>query len=607
MKKSLFLLPLVAMFFASCSNDDPAINVIDPVEDSGEKSFLNVTLVAPSSASRAADADETYQDGTPSENQVNAVRFYFLDEFDKAAPAFYQSASGSYLSFIDWTPTLSEQKPGNVENQTVEKILNATLTVSKVDGKLPAKVIAIVNPTEALYADKSDKSLEEIEKLIDDYYTGLHTNNFVITNTTFVDKDGQTIVNPTLIGDDIYQPTEELAQEHKLIIYVERVLARLDLYLNIQEKEDTDPDAVAETVEDGLIKIGSYKVNDADKGIYLKLSGWNIVNTPKTSRLVKKINTWDEKLFDAEGLHRWNSSEYSRSFWAINPENVERSLGSYTVENVENKDKVDSYFAADKYRIPANGGKDYVTAYMQENAATDENGFSPADTDRSKVIFAGKIVDNEGKEIELVRWANRYYTEDQMLIAAANALDLYFETTVDGQKALDKIKPSDLQYVGVKDLKKAPADAKEYFSYIQLTDDAAKNKKWHDGKANIDENPLDAEVANSKIIDRINYVMYWKSGMTYYYIDIRHISHPGANYTEVEDQTKVPAGHFGVVRNHIYSSKITNIAGLGTPVFNPDQVIFPQTTETDDNIMAAEIRVLQWRIVNQDYDITWPK
>ena len=61
----------------------------------------------------------------------------------------------------------------------------------------------------------------------------------------------------------------------------------------------------------------------------------------------------------------------------------------------------------------------------------------------------------------------------------------------------------------------------------------------------------------------------------------------------------------GIVRNHIYKTTVTKIAGLGTPVYDPDQVIYPEKPEDNDHYIAAEIDILSWRIVENNYELKW--
>lgn len=99
--------------------------------------------------------------------------------------------------------------------------------------------------------------------------------------------------------------------------------------------------------------------------------------------------------------------------------------------------------------------------------------------------------------------------------------------------------------------------------YAQLTDEAA-GKTWFtslQGGAAIENaaTVINGKLADKTIVDR---ALVWNSGMTYYYKEIMHLN--GLN---------------GVVRNHIYGVNVQKIAGLGTPVYKPDEIIYPETPE----------------------------
>ena len=82
----------------------------------------------------------------------------------------------------------------------------------------------------------------------------------------------------------------------------------------------------------------------------------------------------------------------------------------------------------------------------------------------------------------------------------------------------------------------------------------------------------------------------WKSGMTYYYADIKHLANE-------EGKT----GKYGVVRNHSYKVNIEGVKGWGTPVYNPNQNVEKPVKPTDkETYIAAKINVLSWRVVSHN-------
>jgi hypothetical protein len=53
--------------------------------------------------------------------------------------------------------------------------------------------------------------------------------------------------------------------------------------------------------------------------------------------------------------------------------------------------------------------------------------------------------------------------------------------------------------------------------------------------------------------------LVYKEGMTYYWLDIKHLGAPKS------------VGEYGIVRNHVYDVNINKIKGFGTPIYDPNQ------------------------------------
>ena len=96
---------------------------------------------------------------------------------------------------------------------------------------------------------------------------------------------------------------------------------------------------------------------------------------------------------------------------------------------------------------------------------------------------------------------------------------------------------------------------------------------------------INGKLADKEIVDR---ALVWKDGMTYYFYEIKHL----------ESET-------GVVRNHIYATNVTKIAGLGTPVYNPEEIIYPEIPDPNNHFIAAQINILSWRVVDNSYELEW--
>lgn len=123
-------------------------------------------------------------------------------------------------------------------------------------------------------------------------------------------------------------------------------------------------------------------------------------------------------------------------------------------------------------------------------------------------------------------------------------------------------------------------------------------------KVNNDENNNVTDI-NTKLqsVAGSNITIY-KDGNTYYYTTLQHLWFPTLS-TGTLDYASAPtnSGAWGVVRNHLYKVTLKSIAGWGTPVYDPEQIIIPITPKDQQSYLGAQINVLMWRVVNQSVDI----
>ena len=85
-----------------------------------------------------------------------------------------------------------------------------------------------------------------------------------------------------------------------------------------------------------------------------------------------------------------------------------------------------------------------------------------------------------------------------------------------------------------------------------------------------------------EILATIRPAKIWEAG-GYYYLPIAHNSDVN-----------------GLVRNHVYQMNINGITGLGTPVYDPKKLITPEKPTEDESYISAEIKVLSWKVVNNN-------
>ena len=642
--KKYFLIPMLGLILVCCTKEREVNNgdVGGDPNVSAVTNYLTISIVAAGNAGSRADNngsiadDETYETGDGYENNVKMIRFYFFDNKGNAAPAWKLNGSKAYESFIDWYPsTGSVQDPEQKDkDETVEKIVkDITLGINMVESMRPTQILAIVNPTTSLLNLKKKNVYKDSDDVSDDdsdddsgltvygmslndilgnetdanYLTGLkHSGNsdnstegnFVMSNSVYID-DNKTLVKTVELTPSNFRNAEN-PDETPVIIYVERVVARLDLTNSLSnEAENVTIDGKSKTI----YKLDSYTVEGekepnqtGKKDIYVLLNGWNVTTTPTKSRLVKEISQWDAMTFFGNAM-LWNVPAFHRSFWAINPETLGEEDYQYGMFDKDAKDK-DGKLNSESHPNPANGYAFPVNdatarVYMQENAGKSEEDASTYNP--TNVIIAAQLVDKDGNPYELAEWAYKKYTLDNLKTLFANETLRHLYTKTGNE--YDKITPADItfktfsQAYGTEDAD----DNGRYYVYPVLTD-AAATKSWFlkdEGTGTYAS--YTTQQVNIYMRDHINHVKVWKEGLTYYYFDIKHLAKEGN------------PGDFGVVRNHIYQAVVKSIAGLGTPVYDPDnEVIIPEKPEDDESIITAEVKILQWRIVNAQYDIQWP-
>ena len=611
---------------AGCSSEEPIVNNPDEGQTESASSFITIRMMSSPVTPLGRADDGVYENGTSDENKVERVRFYFFDSGGNPFGVHRNTASGTYDSYIDWYPTESDipnpypgadgnVNPGTpggsgsvVDGETVEKVLTATLGINLASTIKPAEVLAVVNPTQevlglpnSLPTDQkiNGPSLSAIQGVVADYLTDMDSDSFVMSNSVYL--DGTNIVYTTELKDEEgntnFAQSPEAAAANPVIIYVERVLARFDLGLDAEFLQ-----GAVETDNGNIYLAGNIQVNDSisqgksytDANIYVKLLGWNVTRTASQSRLVKEINSqWGNTIL-GEGMP-WNTKDFHRSFWAINPDPENNPDFNFRYGTFGDKETTDAatgnYNPAQALPFPTEAGK-YTVTYMQENAAPFEDQ-TASQPNASQVIVAAQLVDVNGNPLTLAEWGYKKYTLTGLKNQLAKVLsNLYSVSGDETNKVYTPISPTQITFQYADPIGQESTD-KNYWVYAVLTPQAS-GLSWQVG-AGANGTPLTTpQAVNQYIRDMVNHVMIWNGGLTYYYFNIRHLGLADTN-----------SGYFGVVRNHIYRSTITSINGLGVPVYDPDQIIIPETSAPDDFIIAADLRILQWRVVSQNYELKW--
>lgn len=565
MKRNLlFMSVLASLFLVGCSQKE----IVPGGEDNGKgsgSSFINVNLVSYGNGTRAISP---YEDGTDEENKVTKVRFYFFTE--TGGPANVKLNGSSYVNYYDWTPGKNDVNPGS--NPDIEKKLSATIVIRTPAGdQVPQRIAAVLNPTE----NAKSRSLSELQSVAADYANGNFTREgqFVMFNSVYAEGSDEIVTQPILAKN--LCTTEADAKDNPVTLYVERSVAKVSL--GFGDLLDSNHRMQIKDKDGNAVKVPG--VDGQQINVYLEIKGWGLTAETDKGRLVKKIDaSWDGN---------WWKGSY-RSFWAINAENAANQYHKYT-------------------DIPEMDWTTPPHLYTNENAGQ----LAGKQLNKTKFIINGNICDENGNALTLVRHLGVHFAdvtsssdENENFKSLKNSIlkrleasgKKYYvkETTGESDNALTTFRQIDAG-----DIKIVKADQKTQedsnnncYVYAQLTD-AAANLIWYTNNEPSVENPTASasDINNAlKNKDVVDWGLVWNSGMTYYYDEIKHIT-----------DSKMT----GVVRNHIYKVNITKIAGLGTPVYDPEEVIYPEKPEKNDHYIAAEIKILSWRVVTDNYELEW--
>lgn len=597
MKKKLFFMPFLAAALFSCSEKGLVTDGDGVTDGESEISYLSVNIV---SSQEAGTRVGEFKVGSAEENKVNSIRFYFFDEEGKAAAVKGNGATYYDVSADEITNDYNTSNAGN--NQNIESTVSAVIVIEspKNDGK-PYFVAAVVNPTAQAPILSEGDEVSKLQDAVADFST---TDGFVMSSSVYKAKkvsyngdkieesdseDMEYIMVP--IFENI-QPTRLEALENKATIYVERVLAKVSVSLNFPKDKVTN----------GLYNLDTKIDKGADSennAIYAKFLGWNVTATRRTSRLVKKIDIdWAKSsgfIFDAGwGSLSWNDATHYRSYWAINPQN---GSSSTPIESNYNFGNWNNAKALPFVTSSSDGTYNYT--YLQENAGKYENG-TDEDIMTSKIIVAAQLVDKEGRSLELVEWGGDVYMKSDALTALARASQVYTVTGGD-EKTYTPLtgKAIELVHKTVSDADEASkADSPRYYVSIALKKDQPADTKYavytyKDGSYKYVEITEENKNVLEDALASVGKIKYWNTGYTYYWVDIKHLG------GDVDGKDGI--GKYGVVRNHWYDYTFTSVMGLGVPVPDPGETIYPETPNDEDLFyLAAEIKILSWRMVQHN-------
>lgn len=565
---------------ASCSSSDDVVGgetTPDGIAN-GQNLYLSVSVMSANEGTRATEVGDPvdddgnkadYEKGTGKENDVTNAYFYFYNADGSAANVVKQG--DTYVNYYN-SPTTAEKEDGM---PNVEMLLDVTVVINTEKGDLiPDKIVAVLNADKALTKqDGTGMSLSELSEIVNDYSFDRNDNKFVMSSSVYSSSGNGSGVKKMEVDNiqSFFKTSDTEAKKTPVDIYVERVLAKVSVGAQMTVGAD-DITVDNET----LYYTGQTtdKSADEDKRVYVKFLGWNIATETEKYYLFKNIDPkWTDKQL---GITNWTWPDYFRSFRAMNPAGMTYINRNYNDALMFKVGGVDQ-----KGDMVYNEDKDINYTYVQENASKNTtDGTVAAPEKPTKILVASQLVDKTGKPIEIAEWRGIRSDVNGVLITMANFSGVYYQKD-ENTRAL--ITPEMIRFAD---------DA----SYAVLVDDAESNTFYLSRDA---AETADIEAVNKQLKELGN-AKVWKDGKTYYYTDIRHL---GKITQDGKGQDVPSVGAYGVVRNHSYQVVINSVTGLGTPVYNPDDVIDPEQPKDEESYLAARIKVLSWRVVKSTVDL----
>lgn len=458
MKLSNFLVgTLACTMFAACSNEEnPAVN---SGQEEGQLSYVAVNIINANSAGSRVDREQDYEDGKGNENTITKARFYLFDASDAPYTVTTNGAAGavSETNYVDITSLENQGK----DAPNVEAITNGVLVFKGTTSELPTSIVAVLNPPESL---TGKKSLSDLQKAIADY--GL-TTSFVMSNSVYAKEDTKAKVVATDIVGKVAQNKED-AEANPVDIYVERVLAKVEVTFSNADKEASGDDGP------------QYIVSGTDaSAVYAKVLGWAITTDNRTSNLLKDINVnWNNTNLG----FTWNDEPYHRSYWAITPESI-------TPVNDKSADDII--------------GETGEARYCQENTSSTH----------TNVIVVAKLVNNSDVAQPIYKYYGMNYTsENDILTLIANKYAKTYYTKTTSEK-YTSIAPTDMEFKA-----STVSGVQDYEVVAQLKN----NVTIYIPKDGEEYEAVDATTVNAELAK--NPAQIAKNGYVYYYTPIKHLA-----------------------------------------------------------------------------------
>lgn len=381
-------------------------------------------------------------------------------------------------------------------------------------------------------------------------------NGFLMLNSPLYDANNET--TQTLVPVEIYPTEVEAGQNDAAQIYVERIVAKVDVIVGNGTSNSLNVSDAG--IYNGDVVTFMETPDNDDLGWILNVT--NKATVPL--RNVTDVTSWTSGEGYNSGFIGANTieSKWSRIYWAkdVNYDNTSLD-GDFTIYGKNDLITWNGYTTTDE-----SGAQTVAPLYCLENTApyeyNNENNttsvlikakydFDPYSSDNGASFF---IMDKNGTTLS----ETNFIQEIKKIITSVSGLTLTINREASGgyYKSADDLNT----LINI-----------EGDSYIFTEDDVTK----------------------------IGEIRYYKDGGCYYYaIPIEHF---GQSYTagEIKAQNKYQ-GRYGVVRNNWYQITINSVSGPGEPEITPPD---DEHVDDEEGYIKCTINVLSWAKRSQSVDL----
>lgn len=589
MKTSKILFGALALLsLAACSDDKDGGNA--PESKSSAK--IRVNIVA-NPGSRAGDDD--FEDGSEAENTIKSA--YLV---------FYGANKNPITSVLVGESDIKDATL--VESPNVELVKTIEAEISLPDGLYPSYMMVYANPingTAVINDPITYASVKEQKRT-----TYKNANGFTMNNAVYYDGDGKLQREVAVSKANFWTDESEKNAAPAVTVYLERMAGKVTL-----QSGNGDTDQITEKQKGTL----------DGKQLEFTVTGWGINAEAKECYLTKVFQTsadapWSYNALNStvDGSFDWNDPARHRSYWAFTPhfyKNESNKTGN-SVYYPWVTDQVNTGVNYLKYNSFNDLKKGVVgTSYYTLENTIQVSHYNAGDINVNAALVSAVVTGQytiDGEAQTFYVHGNKIYLADEYRAAMASLAGCIVNANgtvlTDDQKADLKdlfsiVHPT--TPIGT-EADKGVEENKVTINFINNSTNRT-NFKYKSGTSaaqeivsgTAGEGQISVVEVNRQLQTLCGLASAYTDGLAYFNVPIRHLG----RYNETEKLWNV--GAFGVVRNHHYVVNVSgfavlDFATLGKGVLDPEDPVVPPTDPNDKFGIKADVRVLSWRLVNQN-------